>query len=268
MKFVALFLLVLGSMAQGDLPNGPDLSLRIGRGWSDWRQGIIRGDGLGGLGRSGHSRSRGSRLVIFPTTIPDVRRPKKSSRSSSSSSYKKGKNYGGYNQRYGGYNQSYGGYKKVDCTNKAYKSSPQCRRAVFANAGKPISIRWKVNNEALTAMSGSVGYNIYLRPYDSTNRAQQWTFLPVQGYSDRYIIQNALGLAMTVNAFPSQVALQPLGTASNQIFRVVGNDDGSFFIHAIESELYFDVRIAPTKSKPVLMIRNYEGDLSQRWLLN
>ena len=52
------------------------------------------------------------------------------------------------------------------------------------------------------------------------------------------------------------------------MFYVRPQIDGSFFISAYGSDFYFDAQETDSGSLPVLIIRNYEGDVTQRWLLN
>lgn len=163
-------------------------------------------------------------------------------------------------------------YGKSDpCADPAYKDAPFCQKPIFLRAGQAIPIFWKNRDIAVSPISNTVGGSIQLRTYDANNQDQKWIFTPVSefSYNNKYFITNASSkLALTANAYPSPLILQNLINAVNQIFYVRPQTDGSFFVSAYGSDLYMDAQEVNSGSLPVLIIRNYEGDITQKWLLN
>ena len=155
------------------------------------------------------------------------------------------------------------------CQNPHFKDAPFCQKVVFTRAGQQIPIFWKSRNIALNPLGSTVGSAVQLRTYDSAAKDQNWVFTPVNDFSDLYYITNADSkLALTANAYPSHLTLQNYIKAENQRFYVRGNNDGSFFISTFGSHLYCDAQEVNSGSLPILVVRNYEGDNTQRWLLN
>lgn len=164
------------------------------------------------------------------------------------------------------------GHAKSDpCADPAYKDAPFCQKHVFTRAGEAIPIYWKNKEITVSPINNIVGGSIQLRTFDPLNANQKWIFAPVSEYMDNnqyYIINSTTNLALTANAYPSPLILQNKINAPNQIFYVRPQTDGSFFISAYGSDLYMDVQEVDSGSLPVLIIRNYEGDITQKWLLN
>ena len=155
------------------------------------------------------------------------------------------------------------------CQDPAYKDAPFCQKPVFTRAGEEIPIFWKSRNIAVSPISNTVGGAVQLRTYDNTKKEQKWVFTAVNDYNNLYYITNAdTKLALTANAFPSHLTLQNNIKAENQRFYVRPQTDGSFFLSAYATDLYWDAQEVDSGSLPVLVIRNYEGDNTQRWLLN
>ena len=155
------------------------------------------------------------------------------------------------------------------CQDPAFKDAPFCQKPAFTRAAEEIPIFWKTRNIALIPISNTVGGAIQLRTYDAANKGQKWIFTAVNDYNNLYYITNAdTKLALTANGYPSHLTLQNNIKAENQRFYVRPQIDGSFFISAYSSDLYWDAQEVDSGSLPVLIIRNYEGDNTQRWLLN
>ena len=155
------------------------------------------------------------------------------------------------------------------CQDPAYKDAPFCQKPIFTRAGQEIPIFWKSRNIAVSPLSNTVGGAVQLRTFDNTKKEQKWVFTAVNDYNNIYYITNADSkLALTANAYPSHLTLQNNIKAENQRFYVRPQTDGSFFISAYATDLYWDAQEVDSGSLPVLVIRNYEGDNTQRWLLN
>ena len=157
------------------------------------------------------------------------------------------------------------------CANPAYKDAPFCQKPVFTKTGQKIPIFWKNHHIAVSPINNIVGGSVQLRTYNCEDDNQKWIFTRVdeQIDNDKYYITNAAtNLALTANAYSSPLSLQDKINALNQTFYVRPQTDGSFFISAFGSDLYWDALEVNSGSLPVLIIRNYEGDITQRWLLN
>lgn len=157
------------------------------------------------------------------------------------------------------------------CANPKYKDAPFCQKPVFTKAGQKIPIFWKNASIAVSPINNIVGGSVQLRTYNGEDDNQKWIFTRVdeQINNDKYYITNAAtNLALTSNAYSSPLSLQNKSNALNQVFYVRPQTDGSFFISAFGSDLYWDALEVNSGSLPVLIIRNYEGDITQRWLLN
>ena len=162
--------------------------------------------------------------------------------------------------------------QKADpCADPANKDAPFCQKPVFTRVGQKIPIFWKNRNIAVSPINNIVGGSIHLRTYNEASDDQKWIFTPVSEYTynNQYFITNAATkLALTANGYSSPLILQDKINALNQIFYVRPQTDGSFFISAYGSDLYMDAQETDSGSLPVLIIRNYEGDITQKWLLN
>ena len=200
-------------------------------------------------------------LPFQPQHLELPRRENRGHRESSSSSNSSNKNSHQKNQ-----------LQKADpCADPANKDAPFCQKTVFTRAGEKIPIFWKNREIAVSPISNTVGGSIQLRTYNAASDEQKWIFTPVSEYTynNQYFITNAATkLALTANGYSSPLILQDKINALNQIFYVKPQTDGSFFISAYGSDLYMDAQEVDSGSLPVLIIRNYEGDITQKWLLN
>ena len=156
------------------------------------------------------------------------------------------------------------------CNDPAYKDAPFCQVPTFTAAGRPIPLLWYKNKDyAVTPIKNFVAGALEVRPYDPTDNNQKWIFTPANEYNNLYYITNAASnLSLTANAFASPLALGNKLNAQNQIFYVRPQRDGAFFVSAYGSDLYMDAQDDNQVLYPVLIIRNFDGDKTQRWLLN
>jgi hypothetical protein len=155
------------------------------------------------------------------------------------------------------------------CQDPHFKDAPFCQKTVFTRAGEAIPIFWKSRNIALGPINNAVGGAVQLRTYDSADKNQKWILTAVREHGNLYYITNAESkLALTANAYPSHLILQNNIKAENQRFYVSPQTDGSFFLSTYGTNLYWDAQEVDSGSLPILVIRNYEGDATQKWLLN
>jgi len=156
------------------------------------------------------------------------------------------------------------------CADPAYRDAPFCQPPrQFNKAGEKIPIFWKSRNIALSPIINKVGGSVQLRTYDAINKDQKWTLTLAREVGQLYFITNSeSGLALTANAYPSTLTLQENIKADNQKFYVRPQADGSFLISTFGSDLYWDAIEVDSGSLPVLAVRSFEGDVTQKWILN
>lgn len=161
--------------------------------------------------------------------------------------------------------------KSDPCQNPANKDAPFCQKPAFLRANQKIPIIWKYRKTAVSPINNDIGGSLQLRDYDSSTYDQEWIFVPVNpdfNNSLYYITNAATALALTASAFASPLTLQANISAQNQMFYLRPQIDGSFYIVAYGSGLYLDVQQSNAGSLPVLIIRNWQGSVTQKWLLN
>jgi len=156
------------------------------------------------------------------------------------------------------------------CADPANRDAIFCQARPFTKTGEKIPIFWKSRNIALSPILNKVGGSLQLRTYDANDPNQKWVLTVAREASQLFIITNAAesDLALTANGYPSVLTLQKNVGADNQKFYVRPQTDGSFTISAYGSDLYWDAIEIDSGSLPVLTIRNFEGDTTQKWTLD
>ena len=151
------------------------------------------------------------------------------------------------------------------------KTSPYAfQTAAFTKINENVTIAWA--NKATVVISPfnrNSGSAAELRTIaDPASDDQKWKFVPVPEATNQFYITNVKSkLVLTFNSFPSPIALAQKGLYPNQKFYVNALDDGTFYISTVDSNLYLDALDVNTIN-PVVIVRNYEGDVTQKWLIN
>ncbi len=139
----------------------------------------------------------------------------------------------------------------------------------FDKINVKTNIFWASNQAlAISPFNRKTGSAAELRPItDTLAEDQKWTFTPFPESNDQfYITNNSSKLVLTYNSYPSPIALAEKGLYPNQRFYVKALTDGTFYISTVNSNLYLDALDVNTIN-PVLIVRNFEGDITQKWLI-
>ncbi len=146
----------------------------------------------------------------------------------------------------------------------------QFQTAAFVNVDVKVTINWAGNSNLIVSpFNTNTASAAELKTLvDASADDQKWIFTEVKQAVGLYNIYNAKSkLYLTYNGYPSPVALSELGNNLNQRFRVIPNQDGTFFVATGDSELYLDALIVNAVN-PVVIVRNFEGDITQKWIIN
>ncbi len=152
----------------------------------------------------------------------------------------------------------------------AHQDPRQFQTTAFVNVDVKVTINWAGNSNLIVSpFNTNTASAAELKTLvDASADDQKWIFTEVKQSVGLYNIYNAKSkLYLTYNGYASPVALSGWGNNLNQRFRVIPNQDGTFFVATVDSELYLDALIV-NSANPVVIVRNFEGDITQKWIIN